>query len=265
MMSPDRAALEHENWIGYLIGVGGGSPSVEIQRIGGVVGIRSSMPFDWFNQVLVERDDAGASDLLAAAGPAAYGASGLVVRLRDSTDDRFMPELRRAGWIAADAGTMTPGMVAFPIGHLATMATDLPGFQICRVTDDAGVEDHRAVVTDGFGVPRSVAVGTAGFDLLGTPACAIYVGYADGLPVASGMGWRTGRTIGVYAISTVPAARRRGYGEAMTTRVVVDGIAAGCDVAALQASRAGRRIYERLGFRVVVQYDAYTRAPEVPL
>jgi GNAT superfamily N-acetyltransferase len=261
MMSPHRAVLEHENWVAYLIGVGGCSPSVEIQRIGGVVRMRSSMPFDWFNQVLVERDDAGASDLLAAAGPATRGADALIVRLRESIDDRFIPDLTRAGWIAADAGTMTPGMVAFPIDHLATMATDLPGFQIRRVTDVAGVEDHRAVVTDGFGVARSVAVGTAGFDLLDTPTCAIYVGYADGLPVASGMGWRTGRTIGVYAVSTVPAARRRGYGEAMTARVIVDGIAAGCDVAALQASEAGRPIYERLGFRVVVQYDAYARAP----
>lgn len=84
MKSPDRAALEHENWIAYLTGVARWTPTVESRRIGGVVGIRSSMPFDWFNQVLVERDDATASDLLTAARPATRGGDGPIVRLRDA-------------------------------------------------------------------------------------------------------------------------------------------------------------------------------------
>ena len=263
MTSPDRAALEHENWVAYLTGVARGSRTVEVRRIGGVVGIRSSMPFDWFNQVLVERDDATTSDLLAAAGPTSRPADGPVVRLREGSDDRFIPDLMRAGWIALGAGSMTPGMVAFPIDHLATISPDLPGFQIRRVTDAAGVEDHRAVVTEGFGTASMVAVETTGFELLTTRECTIYVGYADGLRVSAGLGWRSGRTIGVYAISTVPATRRRGYGEAMTARVVADGIAVGCDVAALQASDAGRPIYERLGFRVDVRYNPYTRLPRI--
>jgi ribosomal protein S18 acetylase RimI-like enzyme len=261
-MTPDRAALEHENWIAYLTGVGECSPTVEIRRTGGVLRLRSAMPFDWFNQVLVERDDARAPDLLAAIGPASRGADDLVVRLREGTDDRFVEELTRGGWVAGGAGTMTPGMVAFPIDEFAALTQHLPGFELRRVTDESGVEDHRAVVADGFGVVRAVADGTSGFELLRTPACTIYVGYADGLPVTSGMGWRSGRAIGVYAIATVPAARRRGYGEAMTARVIADGVAAGCDVAVLQASEAGRPIYERLGFRVDVRYNAYVKSAQ---
>ena len=260
MTSPDRAALEHENWIAYLTGVARCSKTVEIRRIGGALSIRSSMPFDWFNQVLVERHDATASDLLTAAHPATPGGDGPIVRLRDGTDDRLIPDLTAAGWIAAGAGSTTPGMVAFPVDHLARMAPDLPRFQIRRVTDAAGVEDHRVVVTEGFDVACSVAVATTGLELLGTPECTIYVGYGEGLRVTSGLGWRSGRVIGVYAISTVPAARRRGYGEAMTARVIADGIAAGCDVAVLQASETGRPIYERLGFRVDVRYNAYVRS-----
>ena len=61
----------------------------------------------------------------------------------------------------------------------------------------------------------------------------------------------------VYEIATIPSARRRGYGAAMTARVVLDASAAGCDVAALQASASGRPIYERVGFRVDVLYVSY--------
>ena len=44
-------------------------------------------------------------------------------------------------------------------------------------------------------------------------------GYLDGEPVTTGMGIRTGSTIGVYNIATLPYARGRGYGGAMTSRV----------------------------------------------
>ena len=117
---------------------------------------------------------------------------------------------------------------------------------------------HRAVVTAGFGSEPEVAAGTSCLALADRSRCAMYVGYADGHPVVSGLRWQTGRTVGVYSIATVRSARRRGYGAAMTARIVADGVATGCDVAILQASDMGRPIYERLGFRTVVHYRAYT-------
>jgi GNAT superfamily N-acetyltransferase len=176
-------------------------------------------------------------------------------------DDRFVPTLTRIGLVAASRATTIPGMVAFPI--IPDAIADalgpglLPGFEIHRAIDAVGIEDHRRVVTEGFGLPSAVAFGTTCAELLDHPDCVVYIGYADGAPVVSGLGWRTGRTIGVYAIATIPTARRRGYGAAMTARVVTDGLATGCDLAVLQASELGRPIYERLGFRVGVRYTAY--------
>jgi hypothetical protein len=43
----------------------------------------------------------------------------------------------------------------------------------------------------------------------------------------------------------------------MTLRIVADGAAAGCDVAILQATPMGYPVYERLGFRTVVEYDGF--------
>jgi GNAT superfamily N-acetyltransferase len=256
----DRAVLEHENWIAYLTGVVGCSEAARVNRYGGVVTILSDVPFDWFNQVLVERADATPADLLAAVDAGLGHAGGFVVRLRADIDDRFIPILARSGFVAAGEAATTPGMVAFPIDHqaIAHAATASgPGLSIRQVTDATGVDHHRQVVTDGFGSPPAVALSTTCVELIGRPDCVVYVGYAEGAPVVSGLGWRTGRTIGVYAIATVPAVRRRGYGAAMTAHVVTDGLAAGCDVAILQASRAGRPIYERLGFQVDVRYSAY--------
>jgi ribosomal protein S18 acetylase RimI-like enzyme len=148
-------------------------------------------------------------------------------------------------------------MVAFPIDRKTIAVHGIHELEIRRVTDAAGIDAHCQVVTAGFGSDPAVALGTACPDLLDRPECAVYVGYASGQPVVSGLGWRTGRTIGVYSIATIEAARRRGYGTAMTARVIADGVAAGCDAAALQASELGRPLYERLGFRTVVRYAAY--------
>jgi GNAT superfamily N-acetyltransferase len=95
-------------------------------------------------------------------------------------------------------------------------------------------------------------------DLWQQPSRAVYVGYTDGEPVTTGLGVRTGRTIGVYNIATIETARKRGYGAAMTERIAADGAAAGCDVAILQSSPMGLSIYERLGDRTVVEHDGYT-------
>ena len=184
-----------------------------------------------------------------------------VVRLREGIDDRFIPTLTQAGLVPESSDTRTPGMVAFPIDCDAITTPAPPELEIRRVTDAAGIDAHRQTVTAGFGSDPAVALGTACHDLLDRPECVVYVGYADGGPEPSpGLGWRTGRTVGVYSIATIESARRRGYGAAMTAHVVADGVVAGCDVAALQASELGRPIYERLGFRTVVRYTAYLEA-----
>ena len=261
MNTAERAALEHDNWVAYLTGVVRCTNAARVHRDSGAVTILSDIPFDWFNQALIERPDATPAGLQAAIAEGLGHGSGFVVRLRDGVDDRFISTLTRTGLTAGGEATTTPGMVAFPIDREviadASGPGRLPGFEIRQVTDAIGIDDHRKVVTEGFGSPPAVALGTTCAGLLDHPDCTIYVGYAGGAPVASGLGWRTGRTIGVYAIATIPAARHNGYGAAMTARVVTDGLGVGCDVAVLQASELGRPIYERLGFRVAVRYLAY--------
>ncbi len=260
MTDEELIALEHENWIAYLSGVVSCTSRASVTRAGGVVTILTGLPFDWFNQVLVERGEATPDGLLAAMALARERGGPFVVRLRDGIDDRFVSTLTQAGLEPVGVESSTPGMVAYPIDRESNARHGAPELEIRRVTDAAGIDAHRHVVTAGFGSDPAVALGTACPDLVDRPECVIYVGYADGRPVVSGLGWRSGRTIGVYSIATVRSARRRGYGAAMTARVMKDGLHAGCDVAALQASEMARPIYERLGFRTVVSYVSYVHA-----
>ena len=257
MTYDELVALEHENWIAYVTGAVSCTSSTMVTRAGGVVTVLTGLPMDWFNQVLIEREEATAAGIIDGVAQARERGGHFVVRLREGIDDRFIPTLTLVGLAPAVEQTSLPGMVAFPIDHDAIAEHASSDLEIRRVTDAAGVDAHCQVVTAGFGSDPAVAPGTACPELLDRPECVVYVGYANGDPVVSGLGWRTGRTVGVYSIATIESARRHGYGAAMTARAVADGVVAGCEVAALQASEMGRPVYERLGFRTVVRYAAY--------
>jgi GNAT superfamily N-acetyltransferase len=95
--------------------------------------------------------------------------------------------------------------------------------------------------------------------LVARPQVAAFVGRVEGAPVASAMLIASGPVAGIYWVATVPEARRRGYGEALTWAAVEAGRRAGCAVASLQASAMGRPVYARMGFQHVIDYERFQR------
>ena len=91
------------------------------------------------------------------------------------------------------------------------------------------------------------------------PGMTFYIGYLDGAPVATSQLAVSYGIAGVHTVSTLPAYRGRGIGEAMTWRAVLDGRAEGCDAAYLQASEMGYPVYQRMGFLHVADYCAWVR------
>ena len=73
----------------------------------------------------------------------------------------------------------------------------------------------------------------------------------DGRPVASAMVLCSHGVAGVYWVSTVPDARRRGLAERVTLAVGNAGFDLGMRVAALQASVMGFPVYVRMGYETV--------------
>jgi GNAT superfamily N-acetyltransferase len=263
-MDPSQLArLEHENMIEALALAGGNVEGALIRHADGVVLIATGLPILLFNQVIVERDDAGPDAVAAAVATTRARGDRFVVNLRVGADDRLIPLMDDLELVRLSDEPWMPGMTLHPISAGSVPASG-PGHEIRQVTDDSGIEDHIRTAAAGFEMPESILRGVMTPAMAGHPGVAVYVGYTDGEPVATGLGVRTGRTIGVYNIATIPAARRRGYGAAMSRRIAVDGAAAGCDVAVLQASDMGYPIYERLGYRTVVRYMGYVEPASPP-
>ena len=76
-------------------------------------------------------------------------------------------------------------------------------------------------------------------EVLAAPGLTAYVGRVDGEPCCAGLGSVDRGHVGVFNIATPPAHRRRGFGRAVTARVVADGVRAGAHTAYLQASPMG--------------------------
>jgi ribosomal protein S18 acetylase RimI-like enzyme len=85
----------------------------------------------------------------------------------------------------------------------------------------------------------------------GLTAMAVAEGEADG-PLGAGSHQPVGDVSEIMSVGTLPAARRRGIGAAVTGRLVEHARERGAEVVFLSAADdAVARLYERLGFRRV--------------
>jgi len=93
----------------------------------------------------------------------------------------------------------------------------------------------------------------------------MYIGYLDGVPVSSNFLIYDDDVVGLYKIATLPEYGRRGIGTALTLKPLFDARKRGYNIAILQSSPMGYRVYERLGFREDGQsgWYMYTWADQV--
>jgi GNAT superfamily N-acetyltransferase len=155
------------------------------------------------------------------------------------------------GMRVATAGA--PGMVASLDRIDRTAATTAPaGLAIAEVEDETDLDDFKRVLIAGFGIPDAIAHGwveasrRAG---IGRTPWRLYLGRLDGEPVATNLLFLGGGVAGLHATVTVPAARGRGIGAAITVRPLLDARAAGYRHAVLWSTEMAVPFYERLGFR----------------
>lgn len=176
-----------------------------------------------------------------------------------STPSTWSPELHAALTAAGMEQDSSPGM------H--TSLRDLPpavappDLRVEVVTPQIHTTMSRVMV-EGFEMPASLA-GPIDDALSGFPPEQMVhvLAFLGDRPVSAGSLFVTGATGGLYNIATLPAARGRGAGYAVTRELMVLARERGCTEAVLDASPLGLPVYERLGFVEVCQVPQYVWAP----
>jgi GNAT superfamily N-acetyltransferase len=138
---------------------------------------------------------------------------------------------------------------------------DPAGLVIERVGDADSLAQFCHIAVACFGIPAS-AEGTfrdiwASVGVGSESPLRHYLGWLDGRPVATSSLIPGAGVAGIYIVATVPEARRKGIGAAMTLVACLEGRALGYRVAVLEASEMGYRVYQKLGFRECCRTDFY--------
>ncbi len=87
-----------------------------------------------------------------------------------------------------------------------------------------------------------------------------YIGSLNGTPVATSAMVLDSGVAGIYAVATIPQARRKGIGRIMTVTPLLEARQIGYRVGTLQASSMGYPIYKKIGFKDVCKYRLYLQA-----
>ena len=129
-----------------------------------------------------------------------------------------------------------------------------------RIVEDLdGLEEWVATGERGFGMPTGFMKLLVRPQALKIPGLSFLLGRdrERNKPIATSAAFVSEGVAGVYAVSTVPAARSRGYGEAMTAAAARLGFDGGCEVSSLQSSQMGFPIYLRIGYRHIFDFQRW--------
>lgn len=169
------------------------------------------------------------------------------------------------GALLVDAGMTarkeSPAMVLDMPGRppIPPIATDV---EITEVRTQAEAEVWARAATKGSTVPPEIgdllvlAANAGGYS--NESALRLFVLNKGADAVATSALVTTGDMAGIYCVATLESHRRQGLGAAITSATLAAAWDAGYRVATLQASKMGRGVYERLGFRDVFSIQAYT-------
>jgi GNAT superfamily N-acetyltransferase len=159
-----------------------------------------------------------------------------------------------------------PGMAV----ELEKLNETLPvpdGFSIQLALSDADWRIWSRTMAAGFEVPASAGyVEKAWHNLLcyADPKTLLtYTGYLEDRPIATSLLFLAAGVAGIYAVATIPEARRKGIGALMTQYPLIQARSKGYKVGILQSSEMSLRVYRSLGFQEYCRIVSYRWQPEM--
>jgi GNAT superfamily N-acetyltransferase len=125
------------------------------------------------------------------------------------------------------------------------------GFTLQRLDDEAQLDAFADTFTAGLGVPAWAGASWAAFFRAHGPGSRPihpYLGLLDGEPVATNMLFCGGGVASAYGVATLPEARGRGIGAAITLAPFRAAFEDGWSRAVIFATEMGAPVYRRIGF-----------------
>jgi GNAT superfamily N-acetyltransferase len=154
-----------------------------------------------------------------------------------------------------------PGMAI----DIDVLRTDLPvadaELTIERVTDEHTLTVWTKTLAVGFGAGEQEAAWVGQMyrtiGLTDDQPWQHYLGWLHDRPVATSSMFFGAGVAGIYFVFTVPQARRRGIGAAMTAVALTNARTLGYRIGVLGSSTMGYPVYRRLGFQEYCQFGIY--------
>ena len=247
------------NMLGFLAGYGE-VPQGEVYEGAGIARVISGIPHPLFNGVFRAQLTADTAD-----------------ETIEETIDQFKSHRVPALWWTGPS-TRPDDLGSYLKLHGLTYRGEGPGMAVDLYELDSDwltptgltiepVEDperlrtwtHVAWVASGFpskGRDRFAAL-EVGLGITPVRSRRRYIGYLEGTPVATSMLIFYAGVAGIFAVATLPEARRQGIGAAMTLTPLLAAREMGYRVGTLYASEMGLPVYRRLGFQTVCGIGTY--------
>lgn len=224
-------------------------PNAKLIDDGRVFGVVTEVPINFFSGIpmsVIEEKDVDGVIASMGTGPFRWW-------LSPSTRPVNLAEI-----LASRGLQHTYDSAGMAIDLTVPLTYEMPsGFTVKRVTD---LTDWERVFVEGFQRPdheRGLWQNTyAQCD----DVWVHFVGYLDGAPVATTSLLLCGELVGVYHVVTLPQARGRGIGRAITSYALQYAQERGATYGALQASEMGYSVYEAIGFVDYCKLTLYARA-----
>lgn len=197
-------------------------------------------PHPFGNFVLLS-SGADAAAARGAVKPLLAGGAPSAVLIVEEPSEELLKELTACGF------TRHPGMPAMAVDISKLGGARLPdGYSFSEVGPD-----ERAAWAEAFarGYELPMRVGEEFAAGMGEPPMTYYAIRRAGVMVCTSAVFRHGGVVGVYAVATVPEARRQGLGAFATAEPLRRAGQSGFRVGVLQSSEAGHPVYLGLGFR----------------
>jgi GNAT superfamily N-acetyltransferase len=132
------------------------------------------------------------------------------------------------------------------------------GVSVQVVRSEIGLVSYEAVSAEGFGAPAAPPFRWHGPGLLADRRFTIFLARLDGRPASAAMAFVEAGVVGVYGVTTVPAAKGRGLATVLTSHAIA---VAPRLPSVLQPSREAEGLYARLGYRPLAEFATWSRNP----